>query len=84
MRRMRYWYCVIGPADQDELPEGADSPMRSAVEEAFEGLAGKGADYCSSGWGIDEELKEKLVTCVSERHAEEWRAKMTRGTERSR
>lgn len=47
----KVWSCKIGFADCMDLPEGADAPMRRAVEAAFEKLTGYEADFNFSGWG---------------------------------
>ena len=43
------WECKIGFAGH--LPQGADHPLRQAVQEAFERVAGHPAHFCFSGWG---------------------------------
>ena len=45
----RYWSCKIGPAPHD-VPNGGDSPLRRAVDEAFSQMFGECADALSSGW----------------------------------
>lgn len=47
---MDIWSCKIGPTDVD-LPLGADSPLRQAVQKAFLELTGHEAEVCFSGWG---------------------------------
>lgn len=60
--RQRYWVCIIGPTDQDKLPNGSDLDMRSAAEKAFKKLTGHHAEICSSGWGVDEFTKNSLIS----------------------
>ena len=60
-----YWFCLIGPAQKDELPMGADSPLRMAVRQKFEKVTGHSEDVCSSGWGVSEPKYDVLRTlCV--------------------
>ncbi len=47
---MKIWSCKIGEADNDDLPSGADGPMREAVAKAYRELTGHDADFCFSGW----------------------------------
>ena len=47
----RYWACKIGPMTDEELSGVEDSPFRILVQGVFEGLFGRGAESCSSGWG---------------------------------
>lgn len=58
--KQRYWYCLIGPFDTDKLPDGSDAPLRQAVQKAFAQLTGSEADLTSSGWGINEEQKDRI------------------------
>jgi hypothetical protein len=48
-----FWTCVIGPVDQntENLPNGADLPMRVSVQQTFYNLTGHHAEICRSGWG---------------------------------
>lgn len=52
------WSCRIGTADRRGLPDGADAPLRKAVERAYFELTGREADFCSSGWGDDDGLRD--------------------------
>lgn len=54
------WYCKIGSADV-ALPNGADSPMRDAVEQAFRDLTGQENDFCFSGWRSELTESEEAV-----------------------
>ena len=48
---MAIWSCKIGEQARDILPDGADGPLRAAVEEAYRKLTGETAEFCFSGWG---------------------------------
>lgn len=43
------WTCKIG-GEINSLPNGADSPLRKAVEQAFKDLTGVDNKFCFSGW----------------------------------
>lgn len=55
-----YWFCKIGPIDKSKLKWGTDYPLRSIVKAKFVEMFGKGAEVCSSGWGLTEEMKTRL------------------------
>jgi len=57
---MNYWTCTIGPIERSKIPFGGDGPMRSAVQNKFFEMFGEYADICSSGWGLTEEMKDRL------------------------
>lgn len=46
---MKIWFCKIGEAES--VPEGADGPMREAVEAAYKDLTGREPGFLFSGWG---------------------------------
>ena len=48
---MKIWECKVGIAFEDELENGADSPMRKAVEDAYYRLTGRYPSFVFSGWG---------------------------------
>ena len=50
-----YWVCVIGATNSKNLKDGADSPMRKAVQQAFEEVTGHEHEDCWSGWGSEKE-----------------------------
>lgn len=50
------WSCKIGWANRADLPDGADFPLRQAVEKAFYELTGHAPQFTFSGWG--DELTE--------------------------
>ena len=60
MSNKQYWFCLIGPADRDKLPQGCDGPIRNAVSRAFIALTGAQAEHNFSGWGRSEEEAELL------------------------
>ena len=60
MINKQYWFCLIGPADRDKLPQGSDSPLRNAVGRAFIALTGAQSENNYSGWGHSEEEAELL------------------------
>lgn len=45
------WSCKIGECGHDTLPDGADAPMRQAVQRAYVALTGKDPQFTFSGWG---------------------------------
>jgi len=49
--KKKIWTCKIGEIDTELLPDGADAPMRAAVEDAYEKLTGQHNHFCFSGWG---------------------------------
>jgi hypothetical protein len=53
-----YWHCTIGPTTRSKLRNGADAPLRIAVESAFVKLLGEQAEMCASGWGYSIEEYE--------------------------
>jgi hypothetical protein len=60
------WYCKIG--DADNLPDGADWPMRQAIHKAYLELTGEEPRFLFSGWGASLTKEEKQV---AERQANE-------------
>lgn len=46
----RYWVCIIGPIEKDQLPPGADLPPRMAARNAVFDMTGDGEAACNSGW----------------------------------
>lgn len=55
------WICKVGSLAPNQLPNGADGPMRDAVAEAFRGLTGGYPEFCFSGWGGDLTEAERLI-----------------------
>lgn len=56
----RVWTCKIGGTVND-LPNGADGPMRQAIKEAYRLLTGEEPKFCFSGWGGELDKGEKEV-----------------------
>ena len=56
-----YWYCIIGPVCENDLPSGGDLTLRNAVQKAFKGSIGHDADHCYTAWGITEAAKERML-----------------------
>ena len=55
-----YWICIIGATKSENLKDGADSPMRNAVEKAFKETTGHEHEVCWSGWGSEKEKVDIL------------------------
>jgi hypothetical protein len=47
----KIWTCKIGGVDDAVLAQGADLPMRQAVQQAFYELTGQWPEFTFSGWG---------------------------------
>lgn len=60
---MRIWTCKIG--EVEDVPGGADGPMRDAVESAYRQITGKESVFLFSGWGGS--LDEIERACVERR-----------------
>ena len=57
----KYWIGIIGPVEEEDLPNAADVPLRKAVEKAFEDLLGRETEFCTSGWGNTEETIGEII-----------------------
>lgn len=57
---MKIWYCKIG-GTENELPDGADLPMRKAVAEAYHKITGERPGFCFSGWNAELTESERDV-----------------------
>jgi len=57
---MKIWDCKIGEIHESLLPDGADGPLRDAVQKAYYELTGEEPNFCFSGWGgeLDEVERE--------------------------
>lgn len=55
------WTCKIGEADMTNVPQGADLPMRIAVERAFKEVTGQDARFTFSGWSGELTESERAV-----------------------
>lgn len=74
---MKIWSCKIGEIDEAALPEGADAPMRAAVETAYRELTGYSSVFCFSGWGATLDEGERAVVENREpsaEHYENWKS----------
>ena len=58
-KKQKVWTCKIGWASS--LPDGADFPMRRAIEYAYQQIAGQDPDFIFSGWGGELDEIEKQV-----------------------
>ena len=62
---MKTWECKIGEVEASTLPDGADQPLRKAVEQSYLELTGKNSSFCFSGWGAAlTEVERDLVNAV--------------------
>ena len=60
--KTKIWFCKIGEVPDDgRLPSGCDSPMRNAVEEAYQKITGKPSMFCFSGWAGELTEPERAV-----------------------
>lgn len=57
----RYWVCIIGDTDWNDLPYIADFPMRKAVCEAFKKVTGHYANDNWSGWSADKKAVDRIL-----------------------
>ena len=58
----KIWTCKIGECDNSILPDGADLPMREAVEKVYFDLTGEQPTFLFSGWGGElDEFERKVV-----------------------
>ena len=55
-----YWTCIVGPTNFNELEDGADAPMRTAVDKEFNKVTGHEYDKMWSGWGANQEKADVL------------------------
>lgn len=55
----RIWTCKIG--EVEDIPDGADSPMRQAVRLAYLKLTGKEPKFIFSGWAGELTEHEQAV-----------------------
>lgn len=56
-----YWTCIIGPCRLGDDIHGPDFPMRQAVKAAFVSLTGNEDYTCTSGWGITEADRQRIL-----------------------
>jgi hypothetical protein len=62
------WFCKIGEVEREALPNGADLPLRLAVERAYRELTGHGPTFCFSGWNGTLTEPERAVVEDREPH----------------
>lgn len=58
---MKIWSCKIGMATDEQVPEGADLPMRDAIKAAYKNITGVEPDFVLSGWDASLTAGEKSV-----------------------
>lgn len=56
---MKIWECKIG--ESNNVPDGADFPMRKAIEEAYVKITGEAPKFIFSGWGAKLDKNERAV-----------------------
>lgn len=61
----RYWICIIGETEWNDLPNGADLPIRQATKKAFKKLTGHDDNNCWSGWSADKKTVDKVLKAWS-------------------
>ncbi|CAB4140576.1 hypothetical protein UFOVP402_44 [uncultured Caudovirales phage] len=61
----RYWVCVIGETEWNDLPSGCDSPIRQATQTAFRKITGHDEKHCWSGWSADKKTVDKILKAWS-------------------
>lgn len=54
--KQRYWFCIIGPVPEEDIPYGGDFLPRQAVKIAVANSTGHNPT-CSSGWCDEGEAK---------------------------
>jgi hypothetical protein len=65
----RYWVCIIGPIERDQLPMGADLPPRIAARNAVFDMTGDGEVTCNSGWCGEVEY-QRIMNAKYKQNAE--------------
>ena len=69
----KIWSCKIGECAS--VPEGADHPMRKAIERAYEEITGEKPVFIFSGWGAELTEPERAVVenrPPSDEHYRKW------------
>lgn len=56
---MKIWSCKIG--ETNDIPHGADLPMREATARAYREITGQEPGFCFSGWGAELDEGERAV-----------------------
>ena len=57
----KIWECKIGEVDDALLPDGADFPMRRAIERAYQEMTGREPNFIFSGWGAKLTSTEQAI-----------------------
>lgn len=70
----KYWFCIIGPVKDNELPDGADSPLRSAVRKVANTMLPDNDLTISSGWGVSDTVRD-LISAITVRSLSDNEAK---------
>lgn len=58
---IKIWFCKIGEVEDEDVPLGADYPMRLAVAKAYEEITGKQPKFIFSGWAGELNEVERAV-----------------------
>ena len=62
MKKLKIWDCKIGEVDKGKLPDGADAPIRQAVQKAYKEITGEDCLFCFSGWGGElDDIERNIV-----------------------
>lgn len=59
-----YWFCIVGPIERKDLPDGADMPMRFGVTDALRTMIPHGDIDIWSGWGVTDDTKRKILDVI--------------------
>lgn len=60
--KKKTWECKIGEIDRSKLPDGADLPMRQAIQRAYYEITGEYPEFLFSGWGAElTEIERQVV-----------------------
>jgi hypothetical protein len=59
--RQKVWFCKIGEVDPANVPNGADFPMREAIERTYKRITGEDPTFLFSGWGAELTEIERAV-----------------------
>lgn len=59
---MKSWHCLIGEVDAEKVPDGADYPMRRAIEKAYYEITGEMPEFIFSGWnGKPDKIQREII-----------------------
>lgn len=59
-----HWFCIIGPANRKQLPDGADGPLRTAAKNAAYKMLPDNDLIVSSGWGMSDAVRELVISII--------------------